>query len=193
MWLPQSSPPSLTPHPACPPTASPLADQDPAVRDTYDPLALPACRSNLRLLARMSGGVSRQWMLIQGPASNRVTLASVASAGAEYVMPSVPSAAAFAGGRAMDDQVFYVNAPITSPWGPGEERTFYAYSNYAGAAAGRIKCVPFRAGNAGVVCSATQNQHAMEAGRVMIKLKNMTPLPLPAWQVSHRFGLQVGP
>jgi hypothetical protein len=141
----------------------------------------------------MSGGVSQRWMDIEGPTTNRVTLAAVASAGAEYVLPTMPNAAAFAGGPAMAGQVFYVNAPIPTAWPAGEERTFYAYSNYAGAAANRLKCVPFRAGNAGVVCSVLENQHAAEPGRIMIKLKNVSGAQLPAWMYQHRFGVQVGP
>lgn len=43
-------------------------------------------------------------------------------------------------------QVFYVNAPITSPWPPNEVRTYYLWSGYAGAVFSSMRSVIFRCG-----------------------------------------------
>jgi hypothetical protein len=90
-------------------------------------------------------------------------------------------------------QVFYVRAPVVGTWKPNEERTFYFYVGFALTAGNRVKCIPFRAGNAGLVCVAAVNQHAQEYGRIALKIRNTAAYNMPDWQVDHRFGVQVGP
>ncbi len=90
-------------------------------------------------------------------------------------------------------QVFYLNAPIVGTWKPGEQRTYYFWAGFSRASSNRITCIPFRAGNAGVVCVKAANQNGQEAGRVALTLQNSAGADLPASQTSHRFGIQVGP
>lgn len=90
-------------------------------------------------------------------------------------------------------QVVYVRAPISGTWAPGETRTYYLYSDYAATAGNRMSCLPFRAGNTGVVCQAVVNQNGKEKGRVAVKLRNSASRPLVSWQTSHRFAVQIGP
>jgi hypothetical protein len=150
-----------------------------------------ACR-NLKALFRMSGGVPSpsQLMAISGGANNKVTLAEVASAGAEYQLSTDPNPATFNGGRALLQQVSYVRAPIQGRWGPGETRTFFMHNVYGNSCDKRIRCIVFRAGNTGVVCSGFENRGK---GLIAIKLRNTAGYELPAWQTSHRFGVQLGP
>jgi hypothetical protein len=90
-------------------------------------------------------------------------------------------------------QVFYANIAVVGTWPPGEERTFYFFSAYASTAGDRFACLPFRAGNAGLVCSGFVNKHSESEGLVAIKIRNAAAYDLPAWETSHRFGIQVGP
>ncbi|GAB4822891.1 hypothetical protein N2152v2_009937 [Parachlorella kessleri] len=150
--------------------------------------------STLKYLARMSGGVpDTNWQSTLSGQSNYVTMWEVASAGWELPMPSTPNRAAFNGGVSVNAQVQYVQAPITGTWNPGETRTFYFYSVYARSAGSRIKCLPFRAGNPGLVCSRIENQSGTAADQIAVTLLNTAGYAMPFWMNLHRFAVQVGP
>ncbi|GAB4822890.1 hypothetical protein N2152v2_009936 [Parachlorella kessleri] len=150
--------------------------------------------SNLKHLARMSGGVPDASFMstLSGP-SNYMTMWEVASAGWELPVPSTPNRAAFNGGATVTAQVHYLSAAITGTWNPGESRTFYLYNAFARSAGSRIKCLPFRAGNSGLVCSRIENQSGTAADQIAVTLLNTAGYALPSWQPSQRFGIQVGP
>ncbi|GAB4822905.1 hypothetical protein N2152v2_009951 [Parachlorella kessleri] len=149
---------------------------------------------SLRFLARMSGGIpDSQFMAGIGGPTNFVTTWGVASAGWELPIPTTPNRGAFNGGQTVIEQVHYLSAPISGTWGPGQTRTYYIYNAYARTAGGRIKCIPFRAGNGGLTCSKIENQSGRGDGQIAITLKNAAAYALPSWQTSHRFGIQVGP
>lgn len=86
----------------------------------------------------------------------------------------------------------YVNAPVGG-WQPGQEQTFYLYNVFADTARNRIRCIPFRAANTGVVCEKVENKSDQERGRIAVRLRNAAGYAIPGWQATHRFGLQVGP
>ena len=90
-------------------------------------------------------------------------------------------------------QVHYVQAPITGTWLPGQTRTFYFYNAYARSAGSRISCLPFRAANAGIVCSRIENQSGTAPDQVAVTLKYTAGYAMPSWMTVHRFAVQVGP
>jgi hypothetical protein len=90
-------------------------------------------------------------------------------------------------------QVFSARITVAGTWSPGEERTFYFFNAFAKTADDRFAYIPFRAGNAGLTCSGFVNQNSRSEGRVAIKIRNAAAYAIPAWQKTHRFGIQVGP
>ncbi|GAB4824004.1 hypothetical protein N2152v2_011050 [Parachlorella kessleri] len=150
--------------------------------------------SSLKYLSRMSGGVpSNPIEATLLGSSNYVGLWDVGSAGREWVMASAKNRTAFNSGVSMVSQVHYLRAEFSGPWQPGEARTFYFYNAFARSAGTRIKCLPFRAGNAGLVCSQIENQSATSEDQVAVTLKNTASYTLPDWQTFHRFGIQAQP
>ena len=64
-------------------------------------------------------------------ANNTVTQSAVASAGTETQLSGSQGLSYFNGDSPWVDQVTYADVAISSDWAPGEQRTFYLYTNYA--------------------------------------------------------------
>ena len=90
-------------------------------------------------------------------------------------------------------QVFYVYAPVTSDWPPGQERTFYLYSPLAATSAqSRMSVILFRAYNNGLVSKGFVNQNDASRFQIALTLVNAGFQTIPAG-FQYRFGVQVGP
>ncbi len=90
--------------------------------------------------------------------------------------------------------MLYVSAPITETWAKDEVRTFHLFNVYAKTAGNRMKCIPFRAGNTGIVCARLQNLNGRTPGLIAVTLKNAAAYDIiPSSQNVHRFAVQVGP
>ncbi|PRW56605.1 4-hydroxyphenylacetate isomerase [Chlorella sorokiniana] len=93
-------------------------------------------------------------------------------------------------------QGFYVIAPVTKAWPPGEKRTLYLHSHFAqpGVQAKRLECgIPFKLDNPGLLCLAiAAAPTAREPHRVALSLANLGTKAVPAG-FDLRFAVQLGP
>lgn len=90
--------------------------------------------------------------------------------------------------------MFYLRVPLTRSWAPGETRTFYFRSMFASLPVARIRCLPFRAHNAGIVCAGARRGGAGGRYSVALRLRNGSGAAIsPSAMPEVRLGVQVGP